>query len=311
MPPRSRGLVPRPVVQTSPVLARYLDDLAQQARLAAAAADARRMDIHFGRVQPEDPFAGIGQDEIADMVGATAAPRRWLEADAYNKSIEGLMPSGPGEPFADILNRHRRSQDLTAARLAQLTPEQRAGSLGYVAQQAQADAGVRRARQIAQDEANKAAFLAGAVAAGGVGAISVFAPDMMEAEREARRDRDIDEGIRRSMSEIKLYDDTPVIFDANIPSDDEVDDYLMSNHLQDDRYAGLTLPSPEEAVASSPGPQIAVIQEPEVEELPGPQLRSIKALMRGGIPEGRARDIILKGSSMSPDEYRMVTGGRR
>jgi hypothetical protein len=71
-----------------------------------------------------------------------------------------------------------------------------------------------------------------------------------------------------------------------------------------------SLPGPDEAVSLSPGPETEVAPPDDLETLPGPQLRSIKALMRGGIPEGRARDIILRGSSMSPDEYRMVTGGR-
>jgi hypothetical protein len=279
------------------------------------------MDVHFGRVQPEDPFAGIGGDEIADMVGATGAPRRWLEAAEFNQSIGSMMPGGPGEPFADILNRHRRSQDLTAARLEQLTPGQRAGSLGYVAQQSQADAGMRRARQIAQDEANKAALLAGAVAAGGAGAISVFAPDMLEAESKARRDSDIDEGVSRSISEIDLSDDAPVVIDPDIPGPDEVrNSFLETPFLSDLPGRGgkntyfasdFRPPSPEESVAAAPGPESQVAQDQDLEDLPGPQLRSIRALVRGGIPEGRARDIILKGNSMSPDEYRMVTGGRR
>lgn len=69
--------------------------------------------------------------------------------------------------------------------------------------------------------------------------------------------------------------------------------------------------SPADAVAAAPGPTTPVGRVVDLEDLPGPQMRSIRALIGGGIPDSRARDIILKGYSMSPDEYRMVTGGRR
>jgi hypothetical protein len=79
----------------------------------------------------------------------------------------------------------------------------------------------------------------------------------------------------------------------------------------DDFQMGLTPDSPDDAVAAAPGPDSPVGRVVDLEDLPGPQMRSIRALIGGGIPESRARDIILKGYSMSPDEYRMVTGGRR
>ena len=81
--------------------------------------------------------------------------------------------------------------------------------------------------------------------------------------------------------------------------------------FEDDFQMGLTPDSPDEAVAAAPGPENPVNRVVDMEDLPGPQMRSIRALIGGGIPESRARDIILKGYSMSPDEYRMVTGGRR
>jgi len=353
MPPSSRGLVPRPVVQTSPVLARYLDDLAQQARLAAAAADARRMDIHFGRVQPEDPFAGIGGDEIADMVGATAAPRRWLEADAYNKSIEGLMPSGPGEPLLDALARNDRTRALVQGRLDRLAPEQMPGSLGLVGRRYDADQAAARAADILADRnlgTAAALGIGGALGAGAFGArmalenqqnqqdqmlLGAWENQAAEVARreqaKARADRSLMASVDRSISEIDFSDDAPVVIVPDIPGPDEVrNSFLETPFLsrtpegnfrpsEDPFFRGkntffasdFRTPSPDDAVAFAPGPEAQVSRVPELEELPGPQLRSIRALMRGGIPEGRARDIILKGSSMSPDEYRMVTGGRR
>jgi hypothetical protein len=78
-----------------------------------------------------------------------------------------------------------------------------------------------------------------------------------------------------------------------------------------DSLMALDLLSPEESAAAAPGPGSPVGRTMDMENLPGPQLRSIKALIGAGIPAGRAMDIITKGASMSPDEYRMVTGGRR
>jgi hypothetical protein len=137
--------------------------------------------------------------------------------------------------------------------------------------------------------------------------------------------------VDRSISEIDLSDDAPVVIDPDIPGPDEARNSFLETPFisrtaegdfrpsEDYPFRGKNTyfasdfrpPSPEESVAAAPGPESQVAQDQELEDLPGPQLRSIRALMRGGIPEGRARDIILKGNSMSPDEYRMVTGGRR
>jgi hypothetical protein len=78
----------------------------------------------------------------------------------------------------------------------------------------------------------------------------------------------------------------------------------------EDLRMAISPDSPDDAVAAAPGPTTPVGRIVDLEDLPAPQMRSIRALMGGGIPESRARDIILKGYSMSPDEYRMVTGGR-
>lgn len=79
----------------------------------------------------------------------------------------------------------------------------------------------------------------------------------------------------------------------------------------DDTWTYLDPDSPDQAIANAPGPRIPVGRNMDMEDLPGPQLRSVRALIQAGIPAGRAMDIITRGASMSPDEYRMVTGGRR
>jgi hypothetical protein len=354
MAPPLRPLVP--VVRT-PVLARYLDDLAQQARLADAAADARRLDVHFGRVQPDDPFAGIGGDEIADMVGATGAPRRWLEAADYNQSIGSMMPGGPGEPMLDALARNDRTRALVQGRLDRLAPEQMPGSLGLVGRRYEADQAAARAADILSGRNRDTAMALGAAGALGAGAFGTRMAlenqqnqqdqvllgawenerqqrdaEQLEADNQAAEvaraeqakasaARSLMSSVDRSISEIDLADDAPVVIDPDIPGSDEVrNSFLETPFLSDLPGRGgkntffasdFRPPSPEESVAAAPGPESQVAQDQDLEDLPGPQLRSIRALMRGGIPEGRARDIILKGNSMSPDEYRMVTGGRR
>lgn len=406
-PLRPRVPVRAPVVRTSPVLARYLDDLAQQARMADAAADARRLDIHFGRVQPDDPFAGIGGDEIADMVGATGAPRRWLEAADYNQSIGSMMPGGLGEPMLDALARNDRTRALVQGRLDRLAPEQMPGSLGLVGRRYEADQSAARAADILSGRNRDTAMALGAAGALGAGAFGArMALENQQNQQDQvllgawKKERDLMDSVRQSVSEIDMAEDDPVIFSADIPTADEVNGFLaeglavpphqfdaggfdarsderdsardsalmasVGSGMDDiiDRAKGapgmnavnaripsaervrnsfletpfisrtaegdfrpsedypfrgkntyfasdFRPPSPEESVAAAPGPESQVAQDPDLEDLPGPQLRSMRALMRSGIPEGRARDIILKGSSMSPDEYRMVTGGRR
>ena len=349
------------------MLARYLGDLAQQARLADAAADARRLDVHFGRVQPDDPFAGIGGDEIADMVGATGAPRRWLEGAEYNRAIDSMMPTGPGEPFADALARNDRTRLLVQGRLDRLPPDQRPASLGLVGRQYEADRAAARAADILADRNRGTALTLGAAGALGAGAfgarmalenqqneqdqvlLEAWANERQQREAEqleednqeaevaraeqakARADRSLMASVDRAVSEIDLFDDEPVVFGPDIPGPEEIRDYFLETPFlsrtpegdfrprQDPTFRGKNTffasdfrpPSPAESVAASPGPEGPVYRQEDLEDLPGPQLRSIRALMGGGIPEGRARDIILKGSSMSPNEYRMVTGGRR
>lgn len=363
--PMSRG---RAVVRTPPVMARYLEDLAQRARQMDALEDARRLDIHFGRVAPEDPFAGVDVDPIADMVGATGAPRSWLEAADYNKAIDDMMPAGPQEPFADVLRRNDRTRALKDARLDRLTPEQRVSSLGVVSRQAEADAAAARRQQGMAGELPfdvPAGLTAAALLAAGGAALKARddasarareeanaaeaarqeamakARGEVEAdlaERQYRKDLDvalagdadgampmtIDIGEESPISGFDPFDglDIPV---PDVEMDDATKQFVrqfrskygkpqeidIQGLLQDETTLELTPDSPDEAVANAPGPASPVSMNRNLEDLPGPQMRSVRALMRAGIPESRAMAIIVKGSSMTPDETRMVTGGRR
>lgn len=335
----------------NPVLARYLDDLAQRARLADAAADARRLDVHFGRVTPADPFAGIGDDPIAAMVGATGAPRRMLEAADYNKSIDDMLPSGPEEPFADVLRRNDRTRALVNSRLDRLTPDEQPGSLGLVGRQADADARVRRRQDIESDMplSVRAGLTAGGVLAATAAAMkaqqdaaAAARAKQAAADEERQYRMDLDTALAGDADgampmTIDIGEDSPISgFDplaemaAAVPVPDvEMDDATRAFVRQfRKKYGGqqeadvqglmaeeptmdITPDSPDEAASNAPGPATPVGMNRDLEDLPAPQMRSVRALMRAGIPEGRAMAIIVKGSAMSPDEYRMVTGGRR
>lgn len=122
---------------------------------------------------------------------------------------------------------------------------------------------------------------------------------------------------------MELVDDEVAPYEPEIalnPGDEALVDSVLNSPVPDwyskrtiREYAmPLGMLSADEAVEMAPGPESQVTETDfNIEDLPGPQQRSLKVLMNSGIPEGRARDIILRGASMSPDEYRMVTGGRR
>lgn len=369
----------------NPVLARYLDDLAKTDRIASE----------------WDALAGAarGVDDVLP-------PRGPVPPADLNVAIEGMMPSGPAEPFADILRRNDRTRALVNSRLDRLSPEERVGSLGMVGRQAESDAAMRRRQHIESDMdlGTRLGLLAGAGALAGGLALKPGEDEVAEA-REAelarRRERDaaIDAGILREVDDISVEDHSPVEMyrhepdlqglmreyldsagrglaesaraaterrrdldyalsaspdgampmaldigadmliepydplakmaaDAPVPEpgmDDGTSRFVqkfvarhahpgeidVSGLFADDPLVDFQPDSPEAYAAASPGPASPVGMNRDLEDLPGPQMRSVRALMAAGIPEGRAMAIIVKGSSMSPDEYRMVTGGRR
>lgn len=302
----------------NPVLARYLDELAKADRLAsqwdadAAAAIARRT-------------GGLDADAIPP-------PRGPLPPADYNAAVESVLPQrGYEVPFADELRRIDRTRALVNNRLDRLTPEQQASSLPFVGRLADWDARMARRQFMESDmDLPTRIGLAGGAAALGTAGYMKMAEDAQVAEEEIARAEEeaaaelaAQELLVQQAAEAVATDDgysLPMSIDigeddlidvSGIGAESELDDYGymtpqadVAGLVEDDPVLGLFHDSPQEEAYSPP---VVVEQEP----LPGPQARSIQALMRAGLPEERARDIILKGYSMSPEEYRAVTGGRR
>ena len=289
---------------TNPTLARYLDDL----RFAQQAAD---LDRHFGRLPPPPgQFDGIDlpDDPLAAERAVNAAPRSWLEQGDLARSME----VEPQLPVADMLLDAERRRALLANRLGRMTPEQQARSLPAVGRQYEADLNAARANELqrGRDAAEAWSAVAAALGGGLAGALGVRVA--MEDARNAMNE-EVLAGVERAVDEIDLSEDAPLepfVYDSENDIRQDTADQLQLL-LGDDPQMTVLPDSPEDAVASAPGPSMPVQQVVDLEDLPGQQSRSIMALMRGGISEARAMDIILKGSSMSPDEYQMVTGGRR
>jgi hypothetical protein len=335
--PRLRPRVATPV--TNPTFARYLDDL-RRAEQAAA------LDVHFGRVPPRGGMfdnIDLPDDPLAAQRAVGAPPRSWLERGELARSLE----TEPSLPMVDMLLENDKRRALLGGRLDRLTPEQQARSLPAVGRQYEADQAAARAADIRR---GRDMNTAGMLAAGGLAGAGAFGLRMamedaqnqqdsmlMEAWENEKQQRmtsqlsqdpasvaglieagggDSDPAmdmVSAAVSELDFSEDTPV--DPIVPYSEantraNTLSQLASMFGEEPQLAILP-DSPDDAIAAAPGPTGNVRQVVDLEDLPGPQKRSIIALIRGGIPEGRAMDIILKGSSMSPDEYRMVTGGRR
>jgi hypothetical protein len=332
VPRRVMGRAPK-VQVTTPGMARYLDDL----RLAQ---QARALDQHFGRLPPEPGMfdnISLPDDPVAAERALGAAPRSWLE----NAELMRAMEPQPESPLMDLLLANDRTQTLLDSRLERLTPEQLARSLPAVGRQYEADRAAARAAEILY---GKDLNTAAALAAGGVvGGAALYGQGSRLADQYARDQADtIELGPDLSgdpadvlPEELDLGDDAVSDFVAG--EADEMEQALLRpirereaglpDFLADTSYPAalpdtpglfgedpmmaLQPDTPEQAVAAAPGPSIAVEEVMGIEDLPGPQMRSVKVMINAGIPADRAMDIITKGASMTPDEYRMVTGGRR
>jgi hypothetical protein len=340
---------------TSPVLARYLDDL-------RFAEQARDLDRFYGRIPPAPgPFDNINLPEPPDPLAAEravgAAPRTWLEKA---EMARGMEPQ-PAPPLTDMLLDNDRRRTLLANRLDRLTPEQRARSLPSVGRQYEADQAAARAAGIKQGkDVNTAIALgaAGAFGAGAFGARMAQESDRNQQDGKMLADLAMREQLSSDVRDIDITgdddvyvpdgyvgasaDDIPDLFaeDRMLPVTYDVDEISLLDDINairvplpkvrlpqfasgwgpimseldrftEDKMLPLEPDSPDDAVAAAPGPSIPVGRNLNMEDLPGPQMRSVRTLINAGIPAGRAMDIITKGYSMSPDEYRTVTGGRR
>jgi hypothetical protein len=320
-----------PKVRTiTPGLARYFDDL----RMAQ---QARALDQHFGRLPPEPGMfdnIALPADTVAAERALGAAPRSWLE----NAELTRALEPQPELPLLDLLLANDRSQTLLDSRLERLTPEQLARSLPAVGQQYQADRNAARAAEIlyVKDLQTAAALAAGGVVGGAAlyGQGSRLGEDYIQAQAN-----DIDLGPDLSEDpadvlpeEMSRGDDSLLteVGDAigamEMPEDPdfaaleemaglleapEAEEIDIASLFAEEPMMDLQPDTPEEAVAAAPGPGLGVGGEMDLDALPGPQMRSVKVLINAGLPAGRAMDIITKGASLTPDEYRMVTGGRR
>lgn len=293
---RARG-----VVRTPPVLARYLDDL----RMAE---QARALDRHFGRLPPEPGMfdnVAIPEDPVAAQRAVNAAPRSWLES----AELADAMDVQPSAPLTDMLLDNERRRALIAGRIDRLTPEQRARSLPAVGMQYEADRAAARAAAIkaAQDRNTLAAMTAlGAAGAGAFAGRVMQEADEQERLAPLERDMQVADFVRSSIDDLRIEDDSPVEPPMTYDPDARVEELF-----RDDYKVTLDMDTPEQAAAMNPGPAATVGVNDNMEDMPGPQMRSVRALIRAGIPSSRAMDIIQGRANMSPDEYRMVTGGRR
>ena len=260
--------------------------------------------------------------EGAELARGSTFARRAAAMDANLTPLEqlsrGMPEPEPVEPLIDQLNRARRSRDLTNARLDRLTPEQQQSSLGMVARAAEDNLRAMRERDIAagarQDamlgDAGKAAAITalGAALARMQGAPSggmmqeasgpaYLPPDAQDFSEIAPMDigeDDILPGVEVPLPEpaMPIYEEKAEVPDYSFKTDDAL--------LADEQR---------------PGPESEVAGYEDFQQAPPPEnpavLRTIQALMRAGIQADRARGIATGQLSMSPDEYRAVTGRRR
>jgi hypothetical protein len=314
-PPRVRANVDPKVMES-------LGQLRQRMLQQAALDDAAKMDEFFGRVPPKDPNAAVMaalEDPLSDMVGATGAPRRFLEQGQFRRAVDEGMP--PAEPLVDMLNRNDRSRTLLESRINRLSPEDRQGSLAGVWMQAQQDAAQAAAAQrAAQSQAAERMASAGRVAMHPMtvaGAATAGVGGYMASRPEPAGPDAIDRGLAAREVDLGPLTAGPgpesealVLPDLDMSGLDEDLIQASDGMFAEEPEMTLTPDTPDEAMSWSPGPQSPVI-DTEEPSLSNPQQRTLNALVTAGIPYSRAMDILLGRASLSPDEYRMVTGGRR
>lgn len=258
----------------------------------------------------------------ADLArGSTFALRaRNAEPSFLDQLGRDMQPLPPAEPLIDQLNRARRARQLTDARLDRLTPEQRQSSLASVARSAEENLRDMRQQYMADGLRNDALArdlgTAAAIAAVGGGlALKQGVPSggMME---EAAEPAYLPPGAR-DFAEIQPLDigEDDIVPGVEVPMPEGLmpataGDLLAEIHKEPAGAEILSEPGPETPVAGyedfrpSPPRQAPPPENPAV-------LRTIQALTRAGIPPERATGIAKGKYSMTPAEYRAVTGRQR
>jgi hypothetical protein len=254
-------------------------------------------------------------------------------------------------PLADQLLRNERTRALVGNRLDRLTPEQRERSIpliqrsyeDYQRQARMADEAARLQRNSMLSEA--AVPLAAALGAGGV-MMAGSTPEEEVAEEPLTLEdiailgaaaQAMDPADAMPVDEIDLGDFPMVEPDVQIDEEDVDTDGLAEmimaamdtpvvpgiEGLMDDPETLLALDEPaipEPAEPSLPMDDLVLERDntPPRESPPdrdpymtNAQKRTVQVLMNAGIPSERAGRIARGEASLSPAEYRMVTGGRR
>jgi hypothetical protein len=305
------------------------EDVIRAMRVAADpvdfAAEQRKLDAFMGRDVAEGPsFEGITlpEDDIAPMVGATGAPRSWLERAQFEEPLTASLREDEIPPLMDMLRTADRSRSLVSGRLDRLTPEQQASSLQFVGRQASrdADATAAAARQGRAEQAGRnllaAITAAEAAGLGAAGVYKAYEDGAVPGPPEFSDDRPLEDYLPEEMDIGEEPLDLPIgmpdmpvdlnpdygIADAGLRTED------IMGMLQDPDIASLPFSSmsPEEAVSLSPGPSQDV-------PLPGvapEQRQALQSLVNQGIGYSRAVDILSGRAKMTRTEYEMVTGGR-
>jgi hypothetical protein len=302
--------VARPLAATNPTLARLLQQMQMEAGgMGSPPGYSHSSGDDIGESALLSGEAGM----LDDLAPREADP---MEAFLGNPNLAAMLePRGPS--LAAMFNQNDAARGRLDARLANLTPEQLQSSIPAVGRQFEAERNAARAAEIR--EARELETAAKIAAAGLVGGGALYGTGSRLAEEALVGD------------EIELPPDLsgdPAAYDLSPGTDIEVEGMLpevegeepdlsymaspMVGMFDEDQQGLLGDDEPGTApFLLSQGPDAPVVEEQNMEDLPGPQLRSVKALIRAGIAPSRAMDIITGGASMSPDEYRQVTGGRR
>ena len=262
----------------------------------------------------------------------------------FNRRIRAQMPPQVDElPLADQLLRNDRTRALVNNRLDRLTPEQQMRSLPAISRayedfQRQQRRASEQARLAAQDK-RIVGGLAGSTAAllAGAGLSKLMPQEEEPMPDDATTLEDIAwlaESPEDILPEsIDLGEPMPIEPEVYIDAEDFDTDGLLdmltagqetpvlpdiADLLSADEEP-LLFDMPEASVAEAmPEEELTLTRDAAPMQTPdrdpymtNAQKRTVQVLMEAGIPSQRAGRIVLGQASLSPEEERLITGGRR
>jgi len=243
------------------------EDVIRAMRAAAdpvdLAIEQRRLDKLMGRDVYDGPsFEGIDlpEDTIAPMVGATGAPRSWMERAAFEEPITSALRDNELPPLLDMLRDAEKSQALVAGRLDRMSPEQQAASLPYVALKAERDTNdVAAALRAAMPEAAARNQLAALTA---LGAAGLGGAGLMKAYEEGAFDEPPVMDLSGDIEDFSLppvdVGEEPVGMHIDFPMgvEDLLEAYPLIEGLtyEDEPQVTFSPSTPDEAIRMKPGP---------------------------------------------------------